>query len=80
MGCVKSKFLRNGGKVSKTEPNTNPHSPVYVPDPTSSGKRVSGGRNGMLAAVRGCPTLPQTALTVPCYPKSEQRESGVKCS
>ena len=40
MGCVKSKFLRDRGKVSKSEPNTNPHNPVYVPDPTSSsGKR-----------------------------------------
>lgn len=65
MGCVKSKFLRNGGKVSKTEPNTNPHSPVYVPDPTSSGKRVSGGRNGMLAAVRGCPKLLSPFSVIP---------------
>ena len=80
MGCVKSKFLRNGGKVAKTEPNTNPQNPVYVPDPTSSGKRVSGGWKGTPAAIRGCPTLPQTALTVPCSPKGEQGEFGVKRS
>lgn len=35
------------------------------------GKKRDAGR---------CPGLPQTALTVLCYPKSEQRESGVKCS
>ncbi|XP_021544613.1 tyrosine-protein kinase HCK isoform X1 [Neomonachus schauinslandi] len=39
MGCMKSKFLQDRGKVSKTEPSTNPHSPVYVPDPTSASKR-----------------------------------------
>uniref|UniRef100_A0A673UM13 Tyrosine-protein kinase n=1 Tax=Suricata suricatta TaxID=37032 RepID=A0A673UM13_SURSU len=38
MGCVKSKFLQDRGKVSKTEPS-DPHGPVYVPDPTSAGKR-----------------------------------------
>ncbi|XP_032460984.1 tyrosine-protein kinase HCK isoform X5 [Phocoena sinus] len=46
MGCVKSKFLRDGGKVSKTEPNTSPHSALYVPDPTSSGKRWPDSSNG----------------------------------
>lgn len=77
MGCVKSKFLRDGGKVSKTEPNTSPHSALYVPDPTSSGKRVSWGRKGRPAAARG---LPQPALTASCFPKGEQGESGVKWS
>lgn len=43
---MKSKFLRDRGKVSKTEPSANTHSAVYVPDPTSSGKRVSGRRSG----------------------------------
>ncbi|XP_008051316.1 tyrosine-protein kinase HCK isoform X1 [Carlito syrichta] len=38
MGCIKSKFLRNGGKASKTETGANPHSPLHVPDPTSVGK------------------------------------------
>ncbi|XP_058894264.2 tyrosine-protein kinase HCK isoform X2 [Kogia breviceps] len=46
MGCVKSKFLRDGGKVSKTEPNTSAHSTVYVPDPTSLGKRWPDSSNG----------------------------------
>ncbi|XP_016004314.1 tyrosine-protein kinase HCK isoform X1 [Rousettus aegyptiacus] len=45
MGCVKSKFLRDRGKVSKTEPSANTHSPVYVPDPTSSGKRRPDNSN-----------------------------------
>ncbi|XP_035561564.1 tyrosine-protein kinase HCK isoform X3 [Canis lupus baileyi] len=39
MGCMKSKFLQDRGKVSKTEPSANSHSPVYVPDPTSANKR-----------------------------------------
>ncbi|XP_049725395.1 tyrosine-protein kinase HCK isoform X1 [Elephas maximus indicus] len=39
MGCMKSKFLRSGAKVSKTEPSSTQQSPTYVPDPTSSGKR-----------------------------------------
>lgn len=47
---MKSKFLQDRGKVSKTEPSTNPHNPVYVPDPTSTSKRVSGGRKGVSAA------------------------------
>ncbi|EHB11718.1 Tyrosine-protein kinase HCK [Heterocephalus glaber] len=38
MGCLKSKFLRDRGKISKTEPSSNLHTPVYVPDPTSSVK------------------------------------------
>ncbi|KFO31488.1 Tyrosine-protein kinase HCK [Fukomys damarensis] len=38
MGCVKSKFLRDRGKVSKAEPSSNLHTPVYVPDPTSSAR------------------------------------------
>uniref|UniRef100_A0A671F0J8 Tyrosine-protein kinase n=1 Tax=Rhinolophus ferrumequinum TaxID=59479 RepID=A0A671F0J8_RHIFE len=46
MGCMKSKFLRDRGKVSKTEPSANPHSPVYVPDPTSAGKRRPDNNNG----------------------------------
>ncbi|KAK1337377.1 LOW QUALITY PROTEIN: hypothetical protein QTO34_002003 [Cnephaeus nilssonii] len=39
MGCVKSKFLRDRDKVSKSEASANPHSPLYVPDPTTTGKR-----------------------------------------
>ncbi|KAM9589778.1 tyrosine-protein kinase HCK isoform 3-T4 [Trichechus inunguis] len=39
MGCMKSKFLGQGGKVLKTEPSSTLQSPTYVPDPTSSGKR-----------------------------------------
>uniref|UniRef100_A0A8C9PS55 Tyrosine-protein kinase n=1 Tax=Spermophilus dauricus TaxID=99837 RepID=A0A8C9PS55_SPEDA len=35
MGCMKSKFLRNRGKASKSESSTNLHSPVYMPDPTT---------------------------------------------
>nr|XP_027801003.1 tyrosine-protein kinase HCK isoform X2 [Marmota flaviventris] len=35
MGCMKSKFLRNKGKASKSESSTNLHSPVYMPDPTT---------------------------------------------
>ncbi|XP_006881490.1 PREDICTED: tyrosine-protein kinase HCK isoform X1 [Elephantulus edwardii] len=47
MGCVKSKFpLSRGGKLSKNEPSATPHCPMYVPDPTSSGKRVSGAGGG----------------------------------
>ncbi|CAO2578263.1 Tyrosine-protein kinase HCK, partial [Lemmus lemmus] len=38
MGCVKSKFLRDGSKVSKTEPSANQKGPVYVPDPTCPNK------------------------------------------
>lgn len=41
MGCMKSKFLRDGSKVSKTEPSANQKGPVYVPDPTSPSKLVS---------------------------------------
>lgn len=41
MGCVKSKFLRDGSKASKTEPSANQKGPVYVPDPTSPSKLVS---------------------------------------
>lgn len=43
MGCIKSKFLRDRGKVSKPESSTNAHCPVYVPDPTTSAKLVSRG-------------------------------------
>jgi len=42
---MKSKFLQDRGKVSKTEPSTNPHSPVYVPDPTSASKRHPDNSN-----------------------------------
>ncbi|KAF3824761.1 hypothetical protein GH733_010095, partial [Mirounga leonina] len=45
MGCMKSKFLQDRGKVSKTESSTNPHSPVYVPDPTSASKRHPDNSN-----------------------------------
>nr|XP_044604323.1 tyrosine-protein kinase HCK isoform X2 [Equus asinus] len=45
MGCVKSRFLRDRGKVSKSEPGANPHNPVYVPDPTSAGKRWPDSSN-----------------------------------
>ncbi|XP_025732026.1 tyrosine-protein kinase HCK isoform X1 [Callorhinus ursinus] len=45
MGCMKSKFLQDRGKVSKTEPSTNPHSTVYVPDPTSASKRRPDNSN-----------------------------------
>uniref|UniRef100_A0A8C8XEB1 Tyrosine-protein kinase n=1 Tax=Panthera leo TaxID=9689 RepID=A0A8C8XEB1_PANLE len=44
MGCMKSKFLQDRGKVSKTEPSAL-HSPVYVPDPTSAGKRRPDNNN-----------------------------------
>ncbi|XP_044119200.1 tyrosine-protein kinase HCK isoform X1 [Neovison vison] len=47
MGCMKSKFLQDRGKVSKTEPSTNPHSPVYVPDPTSTSKRRPDNSNNI---------------------------------
>ncbi|XP_014406156.1 PREDICTED: tyrosine-protein kinase HCK isoform X3 [Myotis brandtii] len=46
MGCVKSKFLRDRDKVSKSEASANPHSPLYVPDPTSTGKRRPDPNNG----------------------------------
>ncbi|XP_012866124.1 PREDICTED: tyrosine-protein kinase HCK [Dipodomys ordii] len=46
MGCKKSKFLREGGKAWKTEPHTNPHNPVYVPDPTSPSKMGPNTNNG----------------------------------
>ncbi|XP_004464102.2 tyrosine-protein kinase HCK isoform X1 [Dasypus novemcinctus] len=35
MGCVKSKFLREGGKASKAEHSPSQQSTLYVPDPTS---------------------------------------------
>lgn len=44
---MKSKFLQDRGKVSKTEPSTNPHSPVYVPDPTSTSKRRPDNSNNI---------------------------------
>ncbi|XP_052578537.1 tyrosine-protein kinase HCK isoform X1 [Peromyscus californicus insignis] len=47
MGCMKSKFLRDGSKVSKTEPSTNQKGPVYVPDPTPSNKPGSSNNNSM---------------------------------
>ncbi|KAM4842429.1 tyrosine-protein kinase HCK isoform 2-T2 [Thomomys bottae] len=46
MGGKKSKFLREGGKAWKTEPNTNPHNPVYVPDPTWSSKMGPNSNSG----------------------------------
>lgn len=46
MGCVKSRFLRDGSKASKTEPSANQKGPVYVPDPTSSSKLVSAASQG----------------------------------
>lgn len=45
MGCIKSRFLREGGKASKTTTSANPQSPLYVPDPTSSGKRGLNSSN-----------------------------------
>uniref|UniRef100_A0A452SYM2 Tyrosine-protein kinase n=1 Tax=Ursus maritimus TaxID=29073 RepID=A0A452SYM2_URSMA len=47
MGCMKSKFLQDRGKVSKNEPSTNPHNPVYVPDPTSTSKRRPDNSNNI---------------------------------
>lgn len=47
MGCVKSKFLRDGSKASKTEPSANQKGPVYVPDPTSPQKLGSNNSNSM---------------------------------
>ncbi|XP_053430375.1 tyrosine-protein kinase HCK isoform X2 [Nycticebus coucang] len=46
MGCVKSRFLRNGGKSSKTEPSTNPHSPVGTQDLLSVAKLGPNSYNG----------------------------------
>lgn len=46
MGCVKSKFLQDRNKVSKSQASANPHSPLYVPDPTSTGKRRPDTNNG----------------------------------
>ncbi|XP_051835351.1 tyrosine-protein kinase HCK isoform X1 [Antechinus flavipes] len=43
MGCVKSKFTQNGGKLFKKESETNIQGPVYVPDPTSPGKKTDHG-------------------------------------
>ncbi|XP_027723526.1 tyrosine-protein kinase HCK isoform X2 [Vombatus ursinus] len=43
MGCVKSRFTQDGGKFFKKESQTNTQGPVYVPDPTSSGKKVVSG-------------------------------------
>ncbi|XP_076967897.1 tyrosine-protein kinase HCK isoform X3 [Tamandua tetradactyla] len=45
MGCVKSKFLRDRGKVSKAEQATSQQSAVYVPDPTSSQRGLSKNSN-----------------------------------
>ncbi|XP_037668327.1 tyrosine-protein kinase HCK isoform X2 [Choloepus didactylus] len=45
MGCVKSKFLREGGKVSKAEQSTSQQSAVYVPDPTSSQRGLISKNN-----------------------------------
>ncbi|XP_029330568.1 tyrosine-protein kinase HCK isoform X2 [Mus caroli] len=47
MGCVKSRFLRDGSKASKTEPSANQKGPVYVPDPTSSSKLGPNNSNSM---------------------------------
>ena len=79
MGCMRSKFLQDRGKVSKSEPSASPHSPVYVPDPTSSSKRVSGGHRGMWGKQGrngGCPVLPQITLTASCFPKGERVHLG----
>ncbi|XP_048204947.1 tyrosine-protein kinase HCK isoform X2 [Perognathus longimembris pacificus] len=46
MGCKKSKILRDMGKAWKAEPGSNPHNPVYVPDPTSSSKMGPNSNNG----------------------------------
>ncbi|XP_020027540.1 tyrosine-protein kinase HCK isoform X2 [Castor canadensis] len=46
MGCKKSKFLHDGGKDLKKESSANAHSPVYVPDPTSSIKPGLNRSNG----------------------------------
>ncbi|XP_045385427.1 tyrosine-protein kinase HCK isoform X1 [Lemur catta] len=46
MGCVKSRFLRDGGKISKAEPSTNAHSPGDMPDPTSMAKLGPNSNNG----------------------------------
>uniref|UniRef100_A0A8C5K1K3 Tyrosine-protein kinase n=1 Tax=Jaculus jaculus TaxID=51337 RepID=A0A8C5K1K3_JACJA len=47
MGCMKSRFLQDGGKVSKTEPSTDKRgTAVYAPDPTAfckPGLNSSGG-------------------------------------
>ncbi|XP_012493204.1 PREDICTED: tyrosine-protein kinase HCK isoform X3 [Propithecus coquereli] len=45
MGCVKSRFLRDG-KISKAEPNTTAHSPGDMPDPTSMAKLGPNSNNG----------------------------------
>ncbi|OBS78002.1 hypothetical protein A6R68_19611 [Neotoma lepida] len=47
MGCMKSKFLRDGSKTSKTEPSANEKGPVYVPDPTSPSKLGPSNSNSM---------------------------------
>lgn len=45
MGCVKSRFLRDGSKAPNTESGANQKGPVYVPDPTSP-KLVSRASQG----------------------------------
>ncbi|XP_021047639.1 tyrosine-protein kinase HCK [Mus pahari] len=47
MGCVKSRFLRDGSKASKTESSANQKGPVYVPDPTSPNKLGPNNSNSM---------------------------------
>uniref|UniRef100_A0A8C6RBF5 Tyrosine-protein kinase n=1 Tax=Nannospalax galili TaxID=1026970 RepID=A0A8C6RBF5_NANGA len=47
MGCIKSKFLQDVSKTSKTEPSANQRSPVYVPHPTSSSKLGPNSSNSM---------------------------------
>lgn len=66
---MKSKFLQDRGKVSKTEPSA-PHSPLYVPDPTSAGKRVSGGKKGKFSSL-------WAALTSSGFSKGEQGVFGL---
>ncbi|XP_040130883.2 tyrosine-protein kinase HCK isoform X3 [Ictidomys tridecemlineatus] len=53
MGCVKSKFLRNRGKASKSESSTNLQSPGYMPDPTTPiklGPNYNGNPPGFVEA------------------------------
>ncbi|XP_012610441.2 tyrosine-protein kinase HCK isoform X1 [Microcebus murinus] len=46
MGCVKSRFLRDGGKISKPEPSTNTYRRGDMSDPTSMAKLGPNSNNG----------------------------------
>lgn len=81
MGCVRSRFFRDEGKISKTEPCAGPHTTMYVPDPMTSSKPVSGGEPACSHGCSGAAPVPLSSLLPsPAGQDAQGPAAGPTCS